>query len=229
MKVEFFDNDEIHHFEGKAPQDACPNSPPSASNNPGTSSPVSKSSFVAFPPPGMQDHKPRNRMKRFINRLFRVSNYKTKDTIMIFNGPVIMNFRDMYNGMDKKSSKEDAEEVDYEEVKDEPKREATNDAIKVSGKDYSKSPLIPFIIQKSKAAAIVKWLHSTMDSHNLPKEKLIYLRAIYEAGYFTRRIPYELYVEEFGYIVRSRYFDWMGKTLNYDRSEIDAIIEQLPF
>ena len=101
--------------------------------------------------------------------------------------------------------------------------------IGTTNKDYSKSPLIRFIIQKDKAQSILSWLHVMMDEISTPKEKLFYLRAVYEAGYFTKRIPYDPYVEEFGFIVRSRYFDWMGIKLNYDRKDIDDIIEQFDF
>ena len=61
------------------------------------------------------------------------------------------------------------------------------------------------------------------------KEKLIYLRALCEAGYFTKLIPRKDYIKEFGNISKSNYNTGMGKKVKYDRGAIDNIVEHLPF
>ena len=61
------------------------------------------------------------------------------------------------------------------------------------------------------------------------KEKLIYLRALCEAGYFTKLIPRKDYIKEFGNISKSNYNTGMGKKVKYDRGTIDNIVEHLPF
>ncbi len=126
-----------------------------------------------------------------------------------------------------KDISEDAHEdtVDFVEVQPVP-AEKPNSVLRGVA---STSKLIRLIINKDIALPIMEWLHVTMDPLDDPRSKLIYLRAICEAGYFPRLISYPDYCEEFGFMAKSSYYDWMGTKLNYDRSEIDGIIEHFPF
>ena len=91
------------------------------------------------------------------------------------------------------------------------------------------SLLLYLIIRKELAEQIHDWLHSKMDPLKEARDKLLYLRAIYEAGYLPRLLSYPEYCEEFGPMAKSSYYDWMGTKLNYSRSEIDGIIDNFPF
>jgi hypothetical protein len=91
------------------------------------------------------------------------------------------------------------------------------------------STLVRLIIRKELALTIRDWLHSQMDPLEEARDKLLFLRAICEAGYLPRLLSLAEYCEEFGPIKKSTYYDWMGTSLNYTRGEIDGIIENLPF
>ena len=120
----------------------------------------------------------------------------------------------------KKNDVEEEEEADHTEVVE---------VLPVHTSDNSNSGIIRFFAQRSKAQPILSWLHDTTDDLETPKERLLNIRAVYEAGHFTQRIPYKVYVEEFGPITKSRYSHWMGEELNYSRKDIDDIIDLFPF
>ena len=65
-----------------------------------------------------------------------------------------------------------------------------------------------------------------MDNKDKPKQKLIYLRAALEAGFFSQTPDHDVYVKEFGKMARSSYYDWMQCELRYDLAEINKLIEQ---
>jgi len=85
-----------------------------------------------------------------------------------------------------------------------------------------------YITKCNNVESLIIWLRDNMSQLKSPKEKLMYLRAAYEAGYFTKLIPYEVYISEFGNISKSRYYVWMGNELRYKQSDLDAIIGQMP-
>ena len=254
MKTSNFENDEpIHHFEGKGHLYSCPCEPPFARQGK-SSSPDNLSPPVAVSPPikltfhkliGMLKKilvfKSNNHSSPFIVNYYFIENptFETLNNSNIHAMKIIgqlLNYgtiqeNNYYNGNEQQEENCHAEDVHYEDVNPKPRHNETqvSNQAQTSVKDYNNSPLIRFIVQKDKAQSILSWLHLMMDEIDSPKEKLFYLRAVYEAGHFSKRIPYETYVEEFGYIVRSRYFDWMGTKLNYDRADIDAIIEQFNF
>lgn len=133
----------------------------------------------------------------------------------------------IYNETDKKRNKneekEEADDSDHSEVVE----------VKPMPTDNlpcpSASKLVLLIIRKELALTIRDWLHSKMDPLEDARDKLLYLRAICEAGYLPRLIKLSEYSEEFGPIKKSTYYDWMGTSLKYTRGEIDGIIENLPF
>ena len=140
-----------------------------------------------------------------------------------FNNCIIFNndFHDNdAHNQEEKDDKEEADDADSAEVVE---------VQPVPAKDDNKPGIIRYFSQRSKAQPILSWLHETTDDLETPKERLLNLRAVYEAGHCTQRIPYEIYVEEFGPITRSRYKHWMGEKLKYSRKDIDDIIEQFPF
>ena len=85
---------------------------------------------------------------------------------------------------------------------------------------------IDCIAERGTAHILSKWLHQMMDNKDKPKQKLIYLRAALEAGYFSQTPDHDVYVKEFGKMARSSYYDWMQAELKYDLAEINKLIEQ---
>lgn len=132
-----------------------------------------------------------------------------------------------------KDISEDAHEdsVDFVEVQPVPANEASANQINNYRVAVTNSSLFKYIVDKGKAPQILEWLHKNMDSidSKSSKEKLIYLRALCEAGYFTKLIPRMDYIKEFGNISKSNYNTGMGKKFRYDREAIDNIVEHLPF
>ena len=257
MNKEDFDNDEpIHHFEGKDLLHSCPSEPPSV--QPGSSSsPIKHSPKATISPPDIHSHKDRfqkfHKIKELLRGIFFYKIHKetthypmvnynlfigqmniatqNNQTILqdmknfgpIFNiynkGTIINNF-----GTDNQSN----EQAEAEEAKDVDHTEVVEVQTNPTREDNLPS-IIRFFAQRSKARPILKWLHETTDDLETPKERLMNVRAVYEAGHFTQRIPYKVYVEEFGPITKSRYKHWMGEELNYGKKDIDDIIEQFPF
>ena len=257
MNKENFDNDEpIHHFEGKDLLYSCPSEPPSA--QPGSSSsPNTHSPHATISPPDIHSHKDRFQKFHKIKELLRgiffykihietihqpMFNYnlyigqmnitsqynqtilkEMKNFGQIFNiynkGTIINNF-----GTDNQSN----EQEDAEEAKDADHTEVV-EVQTVPTKEDNLPGIIRFFAQRTKAKPILTWLHETTDDLKTPKERLLNVRAVYEAGHCTQRIPYKVYVEEFGPITKSRYKHWMGEELNYSKKDIDDIIEQFPF
>ena len=149
---------------------------------------------------------------------------KPNSLFHISGGVVKIDQVTIYNDRDKKSNeneeKEEAEDDDHNEVVE---------VQPISTKEDNQPGIIRFFAQRSKAQPILSWLHETTDDLETPKERLLNVRAVYEAGHCTQRFPYKAYVEEFGPITKSRYNHWMGEELNYTRKDIDDIIEQFPF
>jgi len=135
------------------------------------------------------------------------------------------NNTDVNNSSDNEDVVEDA---DYEEVNTEPPQLIVSNAPNEVKRDFAQSPLMPYIAQKETAQILLTWLHNLMDSQEYPKPKLEPLRAAYEAGCFTQRIPLVVYEREFGHITTSCYYTWMKGPLKYDTLEIDALIAQIP-
>ena len=257
MKTEDFDNDEpIHHFEGKDLLHSCPSKSPFAQT--GNSSPIiTISPPVAIPPPDIHSHKDHfqkfHKIKELLKGLFFYKIHKEtiyqpmvncnliigKMNIATQNNQTILqdmkNFGPIFNiynkgtiinnfGNDNQSN----EQAEAEEAKDADHTEVV-EVQPISTKEDNQPGIIRFFAQRSKAHPILKWLHETTDDLETPKERLMNVRAVYEAGHFTQRIPYKAYVEEFGPITKSRYKHWMGEELNYSKKDIDDIIDQFPF
>ena len=123
----------------------------------------------------------------------------------------------------KKNDVEEEEEADHTEVVEANNKQGDN----LPCPDTPK--LIRLIIREELALTIREWLHSKMDPLDEARDKLLYLRAVYEAGYLPRLLSLAEYCEEFGPMAKSSYYDWMGAKLNYTRTEIDGVIENLPF
>lgn len=135
---------------------------------------------------------------------------------------------------EEEEDNEDSDEDDHPdvvEVQPVPANEASAIQLSNLSEKVINSSLFQYIVDKSKAPHILKWLHTNMDpiDSKSSKEKLIYLRALCEAGYFTKLIPRKDYIKEFGNISKSNYNTGMGKKVKYDRGAIDNIVEHLPF
>jgi hypothetical protein len=172
-----------------------------------------------------------------------IDSHNTPNTNMTFNGPIynstfvnqeIHEEKNSAEKHDEKQSEDDDESdedhheeyVEFEAVEtianqESNKMDSSSNIFQASIKDY--------ITRCDNPDALVSWLHTEIEKLNRPKDKLKFVRAVYEASYFTKLIPYEVYVGEFGEITRSRYFYWMGEELRYNRDDIDAIIDRFPF
>ena len=156
---------------------------------------------------------------------------------MKFNGPVYMNrckiitTNNYYNSDKKEEEKEKAEESDDshfgEVVEVKPVPVGSTKVCKPSKKcQESQLKFIDCIAEQETAHILMKWLHQMMDNKDKPKQKLIYLRAISEAGYFSQTPDHDVYIKEFGQMARSSYYDWMQGELRYDLAVINKLIEQ---
>ncbi len=129
----------------------------------------------------------------------------------------------------EQKGKEDVEDVGHAEVVEVqpvPASEvATSNPIEQNVDD--ELSFMDCIAEKETAHILRKWLHQMMDPipSKKPKEKLIYLRAVSEADAFIKKLPYKVYVKEFGTINKASYYYWMLRDLYYDSNEIDKIIE----
>ncbi len=118
-------------------------------------------------------------------------------------------------------------DVDFKDVSTEPPQIIVAKEPKQSKKNNPHLSLKSYIADQKNADILLEWLHSLMDQQEYPKQKLLPLRAVSEAGYFSQRIPYSVYISEFGTMSRSSYYLWMKGPHRYDSSEIDALIEQI--
>ena len=154
-------------------------------------------------------------------------NYKTNKKMIIngniYNCTIITNDtkNDSHNNVFRED--QEPEEVDYEEVKPEPKHEVTFD-IPVSEpvKDYSNSPLKPLLTHPEQANYILGRMHRIMDFQTVDREKIKYLKSVCEHEVFIARIPYKDYASEFGSeIQQPRYSVLMNDGGKYSKKELD--------
>ena len=128
----------------------------------------------------------------------------------------------------EKEGKEDVDDADHTEVVEVQPAPVGSTKVSKPKKTRKKSQLtfIDCIAEQETAHILMKWLHLMMDNKDKPKQKLIYLRAISEAGYFSQTPDLNIYVSEFGAMARSSYHDWMQAELKYTPAEINKLIEQ---
>lgn len=126
---------------------------------------------------------------------------------------------------DKHVSKE--EMAEYAEIIEE--AEAIADA--AAGRDYSRSPIVKYMSNASRAEYTLRWLHSVMDGIDSAnaKDKLKPLRGLIEKGVFNRRIPHKDYVQEFGDMPETSYSNWMKKNANYEERELENAVKTYVF
>ena len=156
-----------------------------------------------------------------------LKNYKTNNTMIIngniYNCTIITNDtnNDSHNNGYRKD--QEAEEVEYEEVKVEQKPEAKSDSpVPVTGKDYSKSPLKPLFTHPEQADFILDRMHRIMDYQTIDREKIKYLKSVCEHEVFKARIPYKDYAAEFGSeIQQPRYSFLMKDGGKYSKKELN--------
>ena len=129
-----------------------------------------------------------------------------------------------YDNSTSQKEEAEAEYVNFEEVKPKTKEEH----FEVSSKDYSNSPLVPLLTYPEHAQYFISWLHLNMDNQKDYREKLKAFRAVSENGYFKRAVPYDIFVEEFGYqLSQGWYSTLMGENGNYSDDELKLAIQTL--
>lgn len=81
----------------------------------------------------------------------------------------------------------------------------------------------------SKAGYTRKWLHAVMDGVASPKEKLKPLRGLVKCKALSDILTHKDYVEEFGFMPKTTYSQWMKENASYKDSELeDAVKTYLP-
>ena len=133
------------------------------------------------------------------------------------------NFTQEESQQQQQSKKDEAEDVECEEVKVEPKQEAKSDfSVPATGKDYSKSPLKPLFTHPEQAEFILDRMHRIMDYQTIDREKIKYLKAVCEHEVFVARIPYKDYAAEFGSEIKQpRYSVLMNDGGKYSKKELN--------
>ena len=247
-KATFEGDGQIHHSEGKDPQDACPACHPQLIKETGTSPPFLRSQFVSKSPPGtlpLHSVEEQGKVKKFRNRFWNFCKHREQVTnIQYFVEKLTLEVTDEF--MNNKQMKDyminnitalycvvmnsehnnESKEQSNEEANTEESDNADHSEV-VEVQNFSQTRLIPYFSHREYAKEILEWLHNTTDGLKGPKRKLKPIRAAYEAGVFTQLITHEDYVCEFGPIARSRYNDWMGVDLRYKATEIDPLIEYI--
>ncbi len=157
---------------------------------------------------------------------------KQNNQFHISGGFVKIDQVNFYNNTDKQSyekneaeKQEEADEAEPVEVQPIP-ASSTKDSDSIKIRKKNQLTFIDCIAEQETAHILMKWLHQMMDNKDKPKQKLIYLRAISEAGYFSQTPYHDVYIKEFGKMARSSYYDWMQAELKYDLAEINKLIEQ---
>ena len=157
---------------------------------------------------------------------------KPNSLFHISGGVVKIDQVTIYNDRDKKSNEneekeeaEDAVHAEVVEVKPAPVG-STKVSEPIKKRKNKQLSFIDCIAEQETAHILMKWLHLMMDNKDKPKQKLIYLRAISEAGYFSQTPNLNVYVSEFGAMAKSSYHDWMQAELKYTPAEINKLIEQ---
>ena len=124
---------------------------------------------------------------------------------------------------EQRSKEDEAEDVECEEVKVEPKQEAKSDfQVPATSKDYSNSPLKPLFTHPEQAEFILDRMHRIMDYQTIDREKIKYLKAVCEHEVFVARIPYKDYAAEFGSEIKQpRYSVLMNDGGKYSKKELN--------
>ena len=137
------------------------------------------------------------------------------------------NIEKQSNEKNEAEKQEEADDADSEvlEVQTVP-ASYTKDSNSIKKRKKKQLTFIDCIAERETAHILSKWLHQMMDNKDKPKQKLIYLRAALEAGFFSQAPSLNVYVREFGAMARSSYHDWMQAELKYDLAEINKLIEQ---
>ena len=146
----------------------------------------------------------------------------------IYNKGTIINNFGNDNQSNEQAEAEEAKDVDHTEVMEVQTEPVGSTKVSKPIKKREKNQLtfIDCIAERETAHILNKWLHQMMDNKDKPKQKLIYLRAALEAGFFSQTPNHDVYVKEFGKMARSSYYDWMQAELKYDIAEINKLIEQ---
>ena len=240
MKQKLFDNDDaIHRQKGSFPDEACPvTSPPELQVTHHQKMRGFLRKIVGMSKPStplFQKNVSYNIIvaPRFIN-YNSITNNKNMGFINNFNnyGIMVGHVDNFYNGTAEKREEQEAAETS-EEDKDAkvsavqpitPSDASNNQPIR--NRKVVKPSFIDCIADRKTAHILMSWLHLMMDNKEKPKEKLIFLRAVTEAGHFSQTPDHKIYMSEFGPIARSSYYDWMKGSLRYNPSEINNLIEQ---
>ncbi len=130
----------------------------------------------------------------------------------------------------QQSKKDEAEDVECEEVKEEPDThyEPSTTCRQLPCRDYSKSPLFPLLTHPEHAPILISWLHSNMSNQSNDRDRIKPLKAAFEYHYFKSTIPYETFKLEFGKLVcQSSYSKLMGQGGNYTEDELKTILKSL--
>ena len=133
-----------------------------------------------------------------------------------------------YGKNEQHEEKTEVEDIPCEEVKPKCNEASVYRQQGMTTKDYSKSPLIPFMTYPQHAQYLLEWLHLNMDNQKNLREKLKAFRSVSEKGLFRGEISYDLFIEEFGYELSQGWYSKLMKSKTiYDDDELTLAINSL--
>ena len=151
-----------------------------------------------------------------------------KDLAPIYNLYKCSIVNNYYDDKEQHEEKPDAEDMPCEEVKPTCNEAPVSRQQEMTRKDYSKSPLIPFMTYPQHAQYLLEWLHLNMDNQKNLREKLKAFRSVSEKGLFRGEISYDLFIEEFGYELSQGWYSKLMKSKTiYDDDELTLAINSL--
>ncbi len=165
--------------------------------------------------------------------IYIMNNYINFSNCVIINNGINQheneNHEQKEDSKSESASDKDDHEATVECVKTEttPPQEPLSNVPPKTVKDYSHSPLKPFFADQRIADIALDLLHELIDNADSSKAKIMPIRAISEIGCFISRIPYKVYISEFGHIAKASFYHWMKFSFAKDPSEIDALIAQI--
>ena len=132
-----------------------------------------------------------------------------------------------YDNLAQQEKSADAEVVECEEVKPSHADTSTSRQQRMNGIDYSKSPLVPYLTYPQHAQYFIGWLHYRMDNQKAKKDFILPLKAAMERGLFKRPIPYEVFKEEFGDMVKQYEYSRLMNGTRIKDADLDLVLETL--
>lgn len=135
-----------------------------------------------------------------------------------------------YAGCKSSQAEDVPEAVDFEEVvvdTNSSKSVTSESKTNMPVKDYSNSPLIPYMTYPQHANYLLSWLHANMDNQDKGVDIVRPLRAAVERGLFLKEIDYKDFVAEFGECLSESWYSRLMSSSYYNNEELSTAIMTL--